>query len=111
MISVGVGMATGGIHPTHFRSIMAIPPKSHPIEYWEVCCKTAPNSPIAFPVSSLFVYHTIPPDPEASMRSSKQKVSHVVGNGNPSVLLPGSDFRVEKFGRREGSILTVALPR
>ena len=37
----GFGMATGGIHPTHFRSIMAIPPKSHPKEYWEVYCKTA----------------------------------------------------------------------
>ena len=34
-------METRGIHPNHFRSIMAIPPKSHPKEYWEVYCKTA----------------------------------------------------------------------
>ena len=37
----GFGIATDGIHPTHFRSLMAIPPKSHPKEYWEVYCKTA----------------------------------------------------------------------
>ena len=35
------GWSGFGIHPTHFRSIMAIPPKSHPKEYREVYYKTA----------------------------------------------------------------------